>query len=508
MEFKKIAIASFVAAAFASTGAHAMTAAAAAPQTVPSNLFKTATQTVKNSQVFSITAAGTDVFLGRTTGFNVVITLTGAKFKVDGTAPVGGTAIGSAGGGSAWTVSKAGGGAGTSSITYSVQPIAGSIGITQGSLLNFAAGDITLDNTALGTTGGKVSVSIAFNDPVGGNTLATATSDLITAVDGVAYSAPNGTTTTRIDVGTNGSHGSKTYFSSTGGIKVLDTAVFEAGTFTLVPATAANCYGSTLGTLNCTNSGAGATDTWQFDAANDTVTVGVSGSVGLAAFTQTGASVFVTTAGSTCSAAVISVSGIIAAATAGSTTVNAFKPAAAGGSYTVCLSVPSTNTTTIAAQSLALNVALDFASTDVTDPSANSGTLNALAYNGTVRDVYFFNPASNTTQTSLLRVVNPSATSGLVTVSGVMDGGTASSGSVSFTLGAGKGVTLTSAELESGSSGNVTLSGALGTGTGKWHLTTTGEFSGMQVMSVTRDAGGSLSNMSSTVDGATVQTAN
>ena len=51
--------------------------------------------------------------------------------------------------------------------------------------------------------------------------------------------------------------------------------------------------------------------------------------------------------------------------------------------------------------------------------------------------VPFFNPGSNTTKVSLLRIINPGTTEAAVTVTGRDDGGNEASGTVSLTLDAG-----------------------------------------------------------------------
>ena len=84
-----------------------------------------------------------------------------------------------------------------------------------------------------------------------------------------------------------------------------------------------------------------------------------------------------------------------------------------------------------------------------------------------VHRVPFFNPGSNTTKVSHLRIVNPGTTEAEVTVTGRDDGGDEASGTVSLTLPAGGARTLTAQELEAGGDG---LEGLLGDGAGKWRL--------------------------------------
>ena len=79
--------------------------------------------------------------------------------------------------------------------------------------------------------------------------------------------------------------------------------------------------------------------------------------------------------------------------------------------------------------------------------------------------VVFFNPASNTRQESLLRLVNGQAAA-VATVTGVDDAANPS-GEARATIPAGQAVTFTAAQLEEGGDG---LSGRLRDGEGKWRL--------------------------------------
>lgn len=114
--------------------------------------------------------------------------------------------------------------------------------------------------------------------------------------------------------------------------------------------------------------------------------------------------------------------------------------------------------------------------------------------------VYFANPASNTSQQTFLRIVNltGNSNSDTVTISGIDDDGTASTGTVTFPLGAHESIQMTSQDLELGSS-DQGLTGNLGDGTGKWRLTITSSLQ-LQVMSLIRTPNGFLTNLSSVVD--------
>lgn len=110
---------------------------------------------------------------------------------------------------------------------------------------------------------------------------------------------------------------------------------------------------------------------------------------------------------------------------------------------------------------------------------------------------YFVNPASNTNQQTFLRVVNLSDQSGSVSVTGVDDSGTPSSGSLSFSLGPFEAKQMTAQDLENGNS-NKGLSGSLNNGSGKWRLTLTSSLD-LRVMSLIRTPDGFLTNLSGVV---------
>ena len=106
--------------------------------------------------------------------------------------------------------------------------------------------------------------------------------------------------------------------------------------------------------------------------------------------------------------------------------------------------------------------------------------------------VPFFNPGSNTSKVSHLRIINPGATAATVTVTGRDDGGVAGSGTVRLTLAAGASRTLSAQDLERGGAG---FSGRLGDGAGKWRLNVSST-ADIQVMSLLSTRTGHLSNLS------------
>ena len=142
---------------------------------------------------------------------------------------------------------------------------------------------------------------------------------------------------------------------------------------------------------------------------------------------------------------------------------------------------------------------------------AGDGTLSALhdtvlpaSVPGTAGyryDVPIFHPASNVTQPSRLRLINPGDTAAPVTIDAWDDAGTAASGgTIQLTLPPSGAQTLTSQQLEAGDS--AAFSGRLGAGVGNWRLSVSADRP-IQVVNVAVGAGtGYWSNLSTTaVDG-------
>lgn len=161
--------------------------------------------------------------------------------------------------------------------------------------------------------------------------------------------------------------------------------------------------------------------------------------------------------------------------------------AATGATYTICAIV--NGTTVIDAQTIGLTSQVDLAGSLTKDPAAKTtAAFNVLKYNGAVKNVWHFNPASNADQVSYLRLTNTSATSGLVTIDAICDDGTPTPSSAKLTLVNGKSVLLTSKDVEQGNAGKgVTQgTGACAAG-GKVRLTITGEFGSMEVQNFLRN---------------------
>ena len=112
-----------------------------------------------------------------------------------------------------------------------------------------------------------------------------------------------------------------------------------------------------------------------------------------------------------------------------------------------------------------------------------------------------FNPGSNDRQVSLLRLVNDGAAAASVTISGVDDRGAAGRSAVSATVPAGRSLTLSAAQLESGEGSGI-VGGALGDGAGKWRLAVASDRP-IGAMSLLRSPTRHLANLSTAPGGGT-----
>ena len=106
--------------------------------------------------------------------------------------------------------------------------------------------------------------------------------------------------------------------------------------------------------------------------------------------------------------------------------------------------------------------------------------------------ISIFNPARNSNQVSLLRLVNMADVEAEVSVFGVDDDGTWA-GPVSFSIPSEAARTVTASELETGSGD---LTGRFGSGTGKWQLYIRSP-QPLRVMNLLRSPTGHLTNLSS-----------
>ena len=109
--------------------------------------------------------------------------------------------------------------------------------------------------------------------------------------------------------------------------------------------------------------------------------------------------------------------------------------------------------------------------------------------------VPIFNPASNRSQRSWLRLINPTDRDLKVTIRGEDDEGEAPpEGEVRLELPAGAARAVTAQALESGGAG---LDGRFGDGAGKWQLFVSAD-GAIEVMSLLQSATGNLTNLSTT----------
>ena len=106
--------------------------------------------------------------------------------------------------------------------------------------------------------------------------------------------------------------------------------------------------------------------------------------------------------------------------------------------------------------------------------------------------VPFFNPADNTRQRSVLRLVNPGTRASEVRIVGIDDAGASPGGGARLSIEPGGVRELSAAELEAGTSG---LSGALGDGHGRWRLTVAAD-EPLLVASLLESPNGRLANLS------------
>ncbi len=126
-----------------------------------------------------------------------------------------------------------------------------------------------------------------------------------------------------------------------------------------------------------------------------------------------------------------------------------------------------------------------------------TGLSDVVPVEGGDNKVYFANPASNSNQQTFIRISNQSESSGTVTISGYDDAGSASPGTVTFSLGASESIQVTAQDLENGNA-NKGLTGALGGGSGKWQLAISSTLD-LDVLSLIRTADGFLTNLSAVV---------
>src|SRR3546814_7656154 len=117
-----------------------------------------------------------------------------------------------------------------------------------------------------------------------------------------------------------------------------------------------------------------------------------------------------------------------------------------------------------------------------------------------ITQVPTFNPAENPNQVSILRLINPTAIDVSIAINGQDDEGLpAPNGALTLVLPAGSARDLTASEIENGDQALGLLNG-IGNGSGKWMLTVSAS-QPIKVMSLLRDPGGILTNLSTSSKG-------
>ena len=111
---------------------------------------------------------------------------------------------------------------------------------------------------------------------------------------------------------------------------------------------------------------------------------------------------------------------------------------------------------------------------------------------GDVRRIAIFNPGSNRSQVSKLRLVNPTDAMAEITIRGTDDKGVRGSSEVSLSLDAGTAREISGEQLEAGGAG---MEGMLGDGSGKWRLEVESE-QAVVAMSLLESPTGHLTNLS------------
>lgn len=395
-----------------------------------------------------------DVIIGRTTGFQVLVTIEdGATFS--DVAPVLTPGEGLDG---VWTVVLAAGGTeGSVDAQFTVSPTTAGATVSEGAILQFLS--LELDNVR---TNGTTRMSVQLRDPVSGAMLHSDTHEIIDRNSGLTVSCTATPNPDRIDVG--GENPKATFVEYQG----------AAG----YPIGAGEATTTDLGTISFAASSGfefGATTILNSQIAGD-----------FTGFT----SVYLVDAEASCSATPLASYEFNDARTQATLAQAGVFTSTSGGTATLCVAVDGT--TPIAAQEFQVTNGVDgnwLTGTDAACPVAD------LDYNGSVVKVYHVNPAGNTTAQSFVRVINPSNVPGRVTITGIDDAGISSPNSVSFDLPARGSMQVNSEDLENGNA-DKGLTGSLGDGAGKWRLEVTGEFEGMLVQGLNRNTtNGTVTNL-------------
>lgn len=370
-------------------------------------------------------------------------------------------------------------------------PTTGFPNSSAGSIFSIAGLDLE-SATGLQAAPNEVSIVVAVQDTTTGLMLSQATLTPVLKAVPATTTASTGNGPITVDVL---APASKRQFLV--GSPGVNQAWAQIGTVTVGqadvdPDTGGTQVASVAGTGATTNDSNGATagGTFVYDTAADTVKISLTVPQ-TGAFTGAGKGFYATQGA--CAASYTAGPTTIAFTGSGSTlTATAPISNTSGVAYNIC--AIANGTTEIEAQTIVLNAQVDLAGALTVDPAPAAPVNIRLQYNGAVVKVYHFNPASNASQESYLRVTNTSSTAGNITVDAICDDGAASPGQASLNLGAGKSILLTSADLQNGNTakgvtgglGACTVNSAAGV-TGKQRLTLTGEFGSMQVQNFLRN---------------------
>jgi len=467
------------------TNVAALDGAYAAPEPdYTQNLLGLATAEVTNVNAFGVSTEITDVVIGRTTGFGLRITLTGAEFAAgaNGTVGTGIDADADFGGvvNTAWTI-----GAqtyGTTTATITINPGTTPAGLPVGEILTFVAGDLDVDTVSASLGAGiPVTALIEFFDPVTAAVLLTTIETIYDTAEGTDVALTLGNAVKRIDVG-GAVNGSKTDFSPDGTINnATPEDYFFAGTV-VVGLNAAGT--SSAGTAAAAWDNAGA---FQYNVAADTVTITLTGD-DFSAFANVWLEDSALTGpGTECTAGIPVGQDATVIDAAGTAMTAAIDAAATGETFNICLDVDVATVIEDQIINATAQVNLDPAATMaglLINPTATMAAISPLVYNGDVIEVHFFNDNGNVGQESRLRISNKGTTSGLVRIVGIDDAGVTSA-EATLTLNSEESVQVKTNDLILGTNG---VTGGLGLPTqGKYRLTVTAEYDGLEVTNFVRN---------------------
>lgn len=456
-----------------------------APEKVSNDSVANSTDVVTMTQDIEVFVDGSDLIVGRTTGFQVRLNLFGGTSGSSSTffsnpTPTNGPALPAG-----WNVALAAGGAGANFAVFNVTPPStpGAVpGIVPGEIFHVSGTQLT-GVEELAVEGGIISGQAFFADPVSATEIANSRKGISLLQSGnpaqIACDTSAGDSLKRIDVvdtSDDGGFAAKTHFSPDGSLGGAegppDGTTFDFGDITA-------SIDPDFGTF-----------TYQPGDKFHTVLTAAPGT-DFSAF-EGGNGIFLST-NSNCNADVETVNGVIS----GNTVTFDYTLADVGGSpngFTLA-ACGNVDGTTIIDDSPTVTQSTMFSRTGTSLSYTKSCGLLPLLYNGSVIEVYHINPAGNTTAQSFVRIINRSSTDGKVTIHGIDDMGNPSDSDVTFFLEGGHSMQVNSEDLEGGNAGKG-LSGAWGNGAGKWRAIVTTEFAGARVQGLNRNANdGTVTNL-------------